>query len=141
MKILIITNRYPPYYEGGYESVCETTACGLKARGHEIHILTSTYGIDRPQEAKMVMRLLHCLPSSARKGYSIRFNQFKTAVVGRANYIITRNVLRRVKPDLVYVWQMGDMSIFPLLAVRDQELVHAFHLEDFWLLDCRRDFA
>ncbi|HYP38941.1 MAG TPA: glycogen/starch synthase, partial [Chloroflexia bacterium] len=48
MKILFVSNLYPPIAIGGYEQVCYDVAQALKARGHSIHILTSRY---RAQEA------------------------------------------------------------------------------------------
>ena len=49
MKILVITNLYPPHEIGGYELRCRDACDRLKARGHEIQILTSDHHIeDRP---------------------------------------------------------------------------------------------
>src|SRR5437870_5404347 len=46
MKILVISNLYPPHYVGGYELHCEQITEGLRARGHEIQVLTSDYVAD-----------------------------------------------------------------------------------------------
>src|SRR3954471_8860223 len=48
MKILVINNLYPPHYVGGYELHCEQVTEGLRARGHEIQVLTSDFTSDRP---------------------------------------------------------------------------------------------
>lgn len=45
MKILIVTNLYPPYYKGGYEVRCAQVAEALHRSGHEVHVLTSAYGL------------------------------------------------------------------------------------------------
>jgi glycogen(starch) synthase len=50
MKILAITNLYPPHEIGGYELRCRDVCDRLKSLGHDIHILTSDHHInDRPE--------------------------------------------------------------------------------------------
>ena len=45
MKILIVSNLYPPYYGGGYEVRCAQVAEALQHSGHDVCVLTSTYGL------------------------------------------------------------------------------------------------
>ncbi|MDD2890888.1 MAG: glycosyltransferase family 4 protein [bacterium] len=45
MKILVISNFYPPYSFGGYETLCRDIVNNLKFRGYEIQILTSYFGV------------------------------------------------------------------------------------------------
>ena len=47
MRILIVSNLYPPHHIGGYELGCRDVVEGLKARGHEVKVLTSTYGVGK----------------------------------------------------------------------------------------------
>ena len=47
MKVLIVSALYLPYYLGGYELRCAEVAAGLLRRGHDIHVLTSSYGLAR----------------------------------------------------------------------------------------------
>jgi glycogen synthase len=60
MRILIISDLYPPYIKGGYELRCKETADELSRRGHEIIVLTSRWGTkDRQTEVEgSVHRLL-----------------------------------------------------------------------------------
>jgi glycogen synthase len=44
MKILFVTNFYPPHSIGGYEQWCHEVAQILSTRGHQVSILTSRYG-------------------------------------------------------------------------------------------------
>lgn len=41
MKILALTNLYPPDFLGGYELVCCQVVDALGAAGHEVRVLTS----------------------------------------------------------------------------------------------------
>src|SRR5512146_797817 len=44
MRILFLSNLYPPNVVGGYERLCFEAARGLSARGHQVTVLTSNYG-------------------------------------------------------------------------------------------------
>jgi hypothetical protein len=45
MRILIVTNLYPPHYYGGYEVRCAQVAEALRSSGHDVRVLTSAYGV------------------------------------------------------------------------------------------------
>lgn len=45
MNILVLSDRYPPFYEGGYELNCQLVVDALRARGHTMTVLTTTFGV------------------------------------------------------------------------------------------------
>ncbi len=69
MRILFLSNFYPPHAIGGYEQWCQEVADRLHARGHTVTVLTSRYGVaagrtDRIHQrmhraAPLVIRTLH----------------------------------------------------------------------------------
>ncbi|TMC57253.1 MAG: glycosyl transferase family 1, partial [Chloroflexi bacterium] len=44
MRLLFLSNFYPPHHFGGYEELCAEVAEGLRARGHTVAVLTSRHG-------------------------------------------------------------------------------------------------
>jgi glycogen(starch) synthase len=58
MKILIISDLYPPYAKGGYELRCKETADELSRRGHKIVVLTSRWGLKDAQVEENLYRIL-----------------------------------------------------------------------------------
>ena len=56
MRILIISDLYPPYYKGGYELMCEAAVQGLINQGHTVKVLTSRYGIHMRKAKGLVDR-------------------------------------------------------------------------------------
>ena len=44
MKILVLSNLYPPDFHGGYELGCEQAVNALPARGHEVRVVTDRAG-------------------------------------------------------------------------------------------------
>jgi len=58
MKILVLTNLYPPLSIGGYEERCRDVVEGLRERGHDILVLTSTHGMIGKKDDGVVHRRL-----------------------------------------------------------------------------------
>lgn len=139
MNILVISDKYPPYYEGGYEINCEVAVRELVRRGHTVTVLTSDFGMSG-ETGDDVLRILHDLPQSSASGWCRRGQQIRNAYFGRRNLAITREVLHRIKPDIAYIWRMGGVSIYPVRAVQRLAVPTVFELEDYWLLDNKRDF-
>ena len=57
MRVLIVSNLYPPYYHGGYELRCKDVAERLHRNGHKVRVLTSTYEGPSPQEGLFKRRV------------------------------------------------------------------------------------
>ena len=43
MRILLVSNLYPPVVYGGYEILCAQAADELRKRGHEVEVVTSGF--------------------------------------------------------------------------------------------------
>ena len=41
VRVLTVGNMYPPHHHGGYELVWESAVEHLRARGHEVRVLTT----------------------------------------------------------------------------------------------------
>lgn len=108
MRILFLTNMYPPYDIGGYEQVCQEVAQGLKSRGHIVKILTSRYGTQLPNSDDDVIRLLYL---QADLNYYRPMNFFlRRASQERFNREVLRDAVGNFVPDVVVVWGMYLLS-------------------------------
>jgi glycogen synthase len=132
MKILVLTGLYPPYYKGGHEISVKFIADGLAKRGHDLAVLTSSYGIgeNRPQEGG-VFRLLRHLETIPVPGVRNRYNQVCNGIKGRLNYHTTRKVLARFPAEIVFVGQVENVSVLTLKAVQDEGLPMVHHVGAF----------
>src|SRR3954470_19275263 len=45
MKILIVSNLYPPHHQGGYEMRCAQITEHLQRRGYTVRVVTSSFQI------------------------------------------------------------------------------------------------
>lgn len=107
MKILFLSNFYPPHVIGGYESLCMEVVDGLAKRGHEVTVLTSVYGYDCEGVEGHVHRLL------ALEG-DLQFYKIKAAWSypqrNRRNLDHLRGLIAKQKPDIIFIWGMWNLS-------------------------------
>lgn len=112
MRILIITNYYPPSdYGWGYMQLCEEVADGLSAKGHEIAVLTSArcngLEISRPYP---VHRWLHIDPDW-HSGQSAAWQFFVGRKQREAEDVAhLQKMVAEFQPDLLFVWHAIGLS-------------------------------
>lgn len=107
MKILAITNFYPPHKIGGYEMLCQDVCDRLEERGHTITILTSTYGVNQP----VVEGKIHRLLSMEADLHFYKVSQSWLYPLARQrNVQAVRRLVAQTQPDLVFIWGMWGLS-------------------------------
>lgn len=129
MRILVISNLYPPHYIGGYELACRDVAEALRKRGHEIKVLTSTYGLpfdEQDTDVHRILRLYGDFYSSPEKPISKKvFEAF--------NYFTTNDLLLSFNPDVVYAWSLSNISLAPVVAAEEMGFKVVHHIFDYSL--------
>ncbi len=150
MKILIVTSLYPPHFVGGYEIKCKLHADELSRRGHDVFVLAGNWKANDNVAENGVYRVLHSRRSrhssnpqqgQVSSGLNDRIDQLKWAFSCRENYKITRDIIAELKPDLVYVWQLTEVSLSPVLAAQDRGIPIVYRLDDYWLSNLRKDLC
>ena len=136
MRLLFVTNLYPPYVVGGNEILCDDVVRALRTRGHEVSVLCGR-GRDLPRDAdvrgaleldldrKEETLLGGRVPSIAE---AIRLHLFSPA-----SYAATRRVIREWQPEVIVVWNLYMASLAPLLAARRRGPPVVVHVSDQWL--------
>jgi glycosyltransferase involved in cell wall biosynthesis len=121
VRILIITNLYPPHVIGGYEIACRRVAEGLRARGHEVEVLAGhapLVSYDDPPYVHRVFALRGFEPVGPHTREIADALVYERSASQYANTATVLSHLRRLRPDLVYVWYplgVGGLAIFDLL--------------------------
>lgn len=109
MRILFLTNLYPPYELGGYEQWCQEVAVRLRDRGHQVFVLTSQHGANGTEPVEPdVARTLH-LQADLYHYRPIDFLRYHRRHE-RENQEELRRVLDTYEPDAAVVWGMYDLS-------------------------------
>src|SRR3989442_9134680 len=58
VKILVLTNLYPPHHAGTYDLRCQSVSELLRLRGHTVLVLTSNHGLNTEQRDEEIHRRL-----------------------------------------------------------------------------------
>lgn len=129
MKILVLTNLYPPHSVGGYEERCRQVCDGLRERGHEVRVLTSTHGVDTPTDQAGIHRALHLNGYLGRPWRGV----IRLQPIERANNSIVQSEVRSFQPDVVHVFNLGGIGKSVLLTLQSLGVPTVFDISDHWL--------
>lgn len=135
MKILVISNLYPPHYLGGYEILCAQVCQELYRRGHTITVLTSDHEVDSNPEATRYDELSPFTISRNLKLY-IPFDKpgslmrRRRRVAGRYNNRATKTFISDFKPDVVFIWSQLRLTLGSAYAGQESRLPIVYTLND-----------
>lgn len=110
MRILTISNYFPPFEKGGYEQLCRDVCARLVARGHQLVILTSDHSVrggTRSAESGVVRRLKLQIQPGLSPGI-----QFFLARAGRErhNLAVLQGLAASFQPDVVFCWNLENLG-------------------------------
>ncbi|MBI1290653.1 glycosyltransferase [bacterium] len=129
MRVLILSNLYPPHVLGGYEILCEQVVRRLVDRGHEVEVLTSQHQstIADPAVFYRVRRELNLVVPFERAYTEDRAHL--RSVHGK-NQAVAAEVLRSFGPDVVFAWSQLRITMGPVRAALAAGLPVAWAFND-----------
>lgn len=120
MRLLVISDLYPPVAFGGYERECATVVRHLTDT-HDVRVLTSDKDRDgRPEP--LITRELPTIWGRRRREI------IRAPIVAARSAMVTRRMLDEFRPDLVYVWGVQTISHAPLAVVAEWGVPTAYRL-------------
>ena len=128
LRLLAITNRYPPVAQGGYGEICADVMSGLAARGHQVSVLScgDVGEADQTIDGVRVARLLdYVLAPWRRPAAGLR------AVAHDAE--IMRHELER-GVDAVFAWHCRGIVKTSLRMAHEAGVPVLYQLHDRWVL-------
>jgi glycogen(starch) synthase len=128
MKILILSNKFPPYNDGGYELACSDVAEGLQRKGHEVYVLTSTYGVGKPVVEENVFRYLHCFDH-----VHLHEIMYKLWLYQKRDQHILQKLLHKLQPDLLYVWNVGRLPRSLVMTYKNAPIPIIYAISSYWM--------
>jgi glycosyltransferase involved in cell wall biosynthesis len=129
MRVLSITNTFPPGYTGGAEIANYHSCRGLIQQGIDCSMLVLNNRISDSADEWYeldgipVHRVTYMLPRCA-----------VTDVFDWRFYRVVRSELRRLSPDLVHIYNVSGATLAPHLACRSLGVPVVNTLHDLWLL-------
>ncbi len=108
MKVLVVTNLYPPEIIGGYEIQSAQAVGELRKRGHDVVVLTSIPRRPLGEDVGYVLRLLRTpdVYSNERTELRSPFWEFEANLLNVENVYLLLQVLRDWQPDVCYLWNL-----------------------------------
>lgn len=140
MRILLLTNLYPPHELGGAEIVARDYAIKLQELGHEVFILTSSYGLAHAEQDEHTWRTLHYTPAAHFDRTHAPWQQlhllsdYYTYFHNTPNVKELQRAIAEIQPEVLYIWEITGVGLNTMLAALNAiKLPIVFHLESYWL--------
>jgi glycogen(starch) synthase len=140
MKILIVSNLYPPYYVGGYELRCAMVAEGMRQAGHEVRVLTSRYGLGSTGRFRATVKgvrvervlgqYVYGLQAPAGRPY---FLSMVRPQLQDAQHFIS--ALDDFRPDVVNWWSISGLTKAILSIPKLRGIPDVLCVDDTWILE------
>lgn len=134
MRILFLTNLFPPHVLGGYEIACRDAAVSLRERGHEVEVLASHAPVDTRSDPPWLHRQFALRAFSPIQPHTGELRDEHNFGSGCSQYANTAAVLQNIRsfqPDLVCVWNLYGVGGLAMLDLLEQlRIPWVFHLGD-----------
>ena len=130
MKILVLTNLYPPHHAGTEETRCETIVDNLRLRGHQVQVLTSTHGMSNERTDGEILRRLTL---QGAFGHPNMADYATLKALELHNHAVLREVLLQFQPNLVHVFSLRGLSKSFIFALTHFRLPVVYDVADTWL--------
>jgi len=131
MKILVLSSLYPPAAVGGYERLCRDAVERFRQDGHEVAVLTSTFGGLREDDDPYVHREVPMYWDGGSLVCPPRLELFRSE---RANTRILTRLLAEFAPDVISIWAMGAWSLGLLATAEASPVPVVYNVIDDWLV-------
>ncbi len=133
MRVLTLTNWYPPHHYGGYELSCFDVMTRLAERGHDVAVLCSDQRLATATEptgheavVERSLRLYHDGEDLVRPGWRGR------RAIERHNQERLVAALERFEPEVVSVWHLAALSSGLLTTLRRRRIPVVYAVCDEW---------
>jgi glycogen synthase len=130
MKIMVLTNLYPPHHAGTFDNHCQTVTESLRLRGHNILILTSSHGLRAEQRDGEIER---CLLLNGAFGHPSVTGFMDLKPMEVHNNDALRETLDRFEPDIVYVFSLFGLSKSLIFTLCNSRRPVVYDVFDYWL--------
>jgi glycosyltransferase involved in cell wall biosynthesis len=138
VKILVLSNLYPPDFHGGYELGCKQVVDALMGRGHEVRVVTIAPRAPVPAEPHVlrVLRLSEYWYTNryvlgANHGVTNRLMEAEATLVSALNVHALTAAIDDFRPDVAYVWMIHGIGGLGLMAaIQHLRLPWLWHLMD-----------
>ncbi len=145
VKILVVTNLYPPHLADTDDFRCQNVSAALRKRGHTLRVLTSTCGLasDEGHTAHASGASAESRDALVQRRLRINGNFGQSTVTGLGdlrelearNNNVLREAIAEFEPDVVHVWSLRGLSKSLIITLRRTGIPTCFDVSDTWLAE------
>lgn len=136
MRILVLSNLYPPDFIGGYELGCHQAVEALIARGHEVRVLTAAPRTPVPHvpHVRRTLRLTDIWDMYSRgrsTQLALEMAEVEAMHINAFNVHSLLEELEDFRPDVAYVWMIVGLGGLGLIGcLQHLQVPWVWHLMD-----------
>lgn len=124
MRILVVSNLYPPVVRGGYEVECQGVVDYLR-QSHDVVVLTSSYDKKNVVPEPHVIRSLAFLEQGT-------LSTLRTPLASLAQIRVVRTVLRDYQPEFIWIWNGAGIPQTALRVLAESGTPLGFRVCEHW---------
>lgn len=136
MRILMVSNLWPPEVVGGAEQYASALADRLRVGGHEVQVLT--LGVEGPDVVATVKPWPYPIQETPTQPARRRLLFHAVDVYNPRTGNALDAVLEELRPDVVHTHAVQGLSSVALTRPGRRGVAHVHTLHDYWLL-CQRN--
>ena len=137
MKILVLTNLYPPHQAGTEDFRCQAITDNLRLRGHELRVLTSTHGMNNERSDGEIQRRLLL---NGAFGHPAVTDRDAVKELELHNHAAFREELEQFQPEVIHVFSLRGLSKSLIFGLQHARRPVVYDVADTWLAeDVRQD--
>lgn len=132
MRILVISNFYPPHHMSGYDLGCQDIVEWLRTHKHQVKVLTSTYGSAPTHIENGIHRTLMMNPEDHSNWTAVILKE-------RINQMVLKRICRDFKPEVVFIFNLSDISVSLALLAQEMGLSTCYYFANNWFITMEKD--
>jgi glycogen(starch) synthase len=136
MRILMVSNLWPPEVVGGAEQYASALSVRLRDAGHEVDVLT--LGVDGPDVVRAVKPWPYPIQETPAQPAARRMLFHAIDMYNPRARRALDSVLEELAPDVVHTHAVQGLSSLALTRPGRRGVAHVHTLHDYWLL-CQRN--
>lgn len=142
MKILVVTNLFPPHLADSDDYRCQNVTDALRERGHTLRVLTSTCGL-ASESGHTARGFGEGQDSLVRRRLRLNGVYGQSAITGMGdlhelearNNEVLRDAIAEFEPDVIHVGSLHGLSKSLLITLRRANVPTAYDVADPWLAE------
>ncbi len=132
VRVLVISNFYPPERKTGSTLGCRNIVESLKARGHHVQVLTGALESKKQHSTGDVHGWLRRDSKETQHWHAVFLKEL-------ANQTLSRRLFQDFRPDVIFLFDLSQVSVSLALLGQDMGLPTCFYVSSDWFATWERD--